>query len=70
VSEVVNVVVNGEERTLASGVTVAALAAELGVGPSGVAVAVNDEVLPRSTWADVRLDEGDRVEVLGAMQGG
>ncbi|CAN5719486.1 sulfur carrier protein ThiS [soil metagenome] len=69
-SEVVNVVVNGEERTLASGVTVAVLAAELGVGPTGVAVAVNDEVLPRSTWADVRLDEGDRVEVLGAMQGG
>ena len=36
----------------------------------GVAVAVNGEVVPRSTWASKRLGEGDSVEVLTAAQGG
>ena len=36
----------------------------------GVAVAVNGEVVPRSTWAAVPLAEGDAVEVLTAAQGG
>jgi sulfur carrier protein len=36
----------------------------------GIAVAVNDAVVPRSTWADVLVGRGDRVEVVGAVQGG
>ncbi|MER3396498.1 MAG: thiamine biosynthesis protein ThiS [Acidimicrobiia bacterium] len=38
--------------------------------PPGVAVAVNSEVVPRSKWADVALRAGDRIEILGASQGG
>jgi sulfur carrier protein len=33
-------------------------------------VAVNGEVVPRSTWATASLRDGDRVEVLTAAQGG
>ncbi len=69
-SSMVHVVVNGEERTLAGGCCVAELAAELGAGPRGVAVAVNGELVGRSAWAGHLLQEGDQVEVLGAMQGG
>lgn len=65
-----NVVVNGESRAVAVTATVADLAADLGTGPGGVAVAVNDEVVARSAWATTALRDGDRVEVLGAMQGG
>lgn len=36
----------------------------------GIAVAVNSELVPRSTWRSVRLREGDRVEIVGASQGG
>ncbi|WP_250028610.1 sulfur carrier protein ThiS [Paractinoplanes maris] len=36
----------------------------------GVAVAVNGEVVPRSTWDGRALTEGDSVEVLTAAQGG
>lgn len=36
----------------------------------GVAVAVNGEVVPRSTWAATPLADGDAVEVLSAAQGG
>lgn len=64
------VTVNGEDREVADGCTVAGLAAELGAAPKGVAVAVDGEVVARGAWAGHRLHEGDRVEVLGAMQGG
>lgn len=63
-------VVNGRARDAGDSWTVADLAADMGAAPSGVAVAVNGEVVARSVWAEHRLDEGDRVEVLGAMQGG
>lgn len=38
--------------------------------PPGVAVAVNGEVVRRAAWPDVRLAEGDEVEIVKATQGG
>lgn len=64
------VTLNGERRALAPGTTVSRLLEELGRGPGGVAVAVNEEVVPRSSWRDCELCAGDRVEVLHAAQGG
>lgn len=64
------VTVNGEHRELADGTTVATLVAGLAAGGRGVAVAVNSEVVSRSRWDATRLQSGDRVEVLGAAQGG
>jgi sulfur carrier protein len=45
---------------------------ELGHGSEseGKAVAVNDEVVPSSEWSDRVLNEGDRMEVIQAVQGG
>lgn len=62
--------VNGVARQVADGTTVAAIVADLGGGHSGVAVAVNDAVVPRATWTTTELGDGDRVEVLTAVQGG
>jgi sulfur carrier protein len=77
----VRVSINGEARELTAGTTVAELVAELapqsdhGTAPPratarGIAVAVNDEVVPRTAWPDTVLAEADRVEVLTAVQGG
>ena len=38
--------------------------------PPGVAVAVNGEVVRRANWPDVRLADGDEVEIVKATQGG
>ncbi|MFE6131655.1 sulfur carrier protein ThiS [Streptomyces sp. NPDC056437] len=65
-----NVSVNGETRMLATGTTLDALVTELTAARSGVAAAVNEAVVPRSAWAGTVLDDGDRVEVLTAVQGG
>jgi sulfur carrier protein len=62
--------VNGEPSALAPGTSVARLVGEVAPSPKGIAVAVNGDVVPRSAWDDVTLADGDRVEVLGAAQGG
>ncbi len=64
------VTVNGASRTLAPGTTVAALVEEWGGGGKGHAVALNEEIVPRSRWGSTEIREGDRVEVLTAAQGG
>lgn len=63
---------NGEERELPTGATVAAAAALLDVNEDsrGVAVAVDGEVVPRGAWAGTVLSDGARVEVVTAIQGG
>ena len=67
------IVVNGDDREVPDRLTVAELVRELGAGGAdgrGVAVAVEAQVVPRSEWDGVELSEGQRVEVLGAIQGG
>lgn len=67
------VIVNGEAAELDDDITVAqVLQMRLGPGraASGVAVALNGEVVGRAEWSTRRLHPGDRVEVLAARGGG
>ncbi|MDX3852889.1 sulfur carrier protein ThiS [Streptomyces sp. AK02-01A] len=68
--DIVNVSVNGEPRELAAATTLDILVAALTPAPSGVAAAVNETVVPRTRWSGTLLGDGDRVEVLTAVQGG
>jgi len=63
---------NGEQRALPEGATVA-VAVEASGAPAtraGMAVAVDGEVVPRSEWEATPLRDGQKVEVLAAIQGG
>ncbi|MEU4801020.1 sulfur carrier protein ThiS [Actinosynnema sp. NPDC023587] len=62
--------VNGEERELADGATVATVLDLLGAPASGVAVALDGEVVPRAAWPSTTVPAGSAVEVLTAVQGG
>ncbi|MBQ0914300.1 MULTISPECIES: sulfur carrier protein ThiS [Streptomyces] len=62
--------VNGEPREVAAGTALDALVGTLTSAPSGVAAALNETVVPRARWAATPLADGDRVEVLTAVQGG
>ncbi|MBI0294270.1 sulfur carrier protein ThiS [Streptomyces sp. PRKS01-29] len=62
--------VNGEPREVPEGTTLDRLVATLTQAPSGVAAAVNETVVPRAQWPATPLGDGDRVEVLTAVQGG
>ena len=62
--------VNGAPTEVDQEVTVAALVATLTDQRRRVAVAVNGEVVPRSSWDTTPLRDGDSVEVLAAVAGG
>ncbi|MFH8975711.1 sulfur carrier protein ThiS [Streptomyces sp. NPDC017890] len=65
-----NISVNGEPREVAPGTALDALVGALTAAPSGVAAALNETVVPRARWSVTALADGDRVEVLTAVQGG
>jgi sulfur carrier protein len=66
----VQVKLNGEPRDLPEGSTVAQAVAALTAAATGVAAAVNGDVVPRGSWAATLLRDGDQVEVVTAVQGG
>jgi sulfur carrier protein len=66
------VVLNGDRQELPTGATVADAVRQTGAPGDGrgVAVALDGEVVPRGSWTTHELTEGERVEVLHAVQGG
>jgi sulfur carrier protein len=64
------IMINGKPAELPQGATVAQAVRALTEQTTGVAVAVNDEVVSRGAWETTPLAECDRVEVLTAVQGG
>jgi thiazole synthase len=64
------ITVNGDDRTAAPGTTVAALLTTLGMDGARVAVERNQDVIPRRTWHEVTLDDGDQVEIVAFVGGG
>jgi sulfur carrier protein len=65
-----NISVNGEPRHVRPGTALDTVVKSLTTSPSGVAAALNETVVPRTQWPATPLSEGDRVEVLTAVQGG
>jgi sulfur carrier protein len=70
VSRVLEVLVNGAAEQVESGTTVADVVNRWARSPVGVAVAVNEAVVTRTEWPCTALAQGDRIEILTAVQGG
>jgi len=66
----IDVVINGQARSVGKGTTVAALLTLLGLADKRVAVERNREVVPRAAHAATVLDEGDTLEVVTFVGGG
>ena len=62
--------VNGEERRIGGGVSVAGMLRELGLDPLRVAVERNLEIVPRSTLDAVAVEDGDAFEIVHFVGGG
>lgn len=65
-----NILLNGEPRTLAAPGSVLQLLQAEGLENRRVAVEVNGEIVPRSRHAEWTLMAGDRVEIVHALGGG
>lgn len=66
----VTITVNGEHKRVAAGLSLADLASQLGLVPEKVAVERNLEVVPRSTLAQVQVEDGDEIEIVHFVGGG
>ena len=66
----IEVSVNSESRQVDNRRNLAELLGDWGFDCQRVAVAVNEDFVPRSTYANVSLQAGDRVDVVAPVQGG
>lgn len=64
--------VNGEIKSLDSVASLAGLLEKLDIdlASAGIAVAVNETVVPKSLWPERMLNDGDKIEIIQAVQGG
>ena len=66
----ITVRVNGDERRVGCGVTVAEMLGQLGIDPLRVAVERNLEIVPRGTLGKVCVEDGDDYEIVHFVGGG
>lgn len=69
-SKMIAITVNGEAREVAAGETLTALLRAIGLDTRKVAVERNAEIVPRSTYPEVALAAGDRLEIVHFIGGG
>jgi sulfur carrier protein len=64
--------VNGEKTEFDDGASLAKLIEHLEINNAGqgIAVAVNNAVVPREKWNETTIRSGDSVEIIRAVQGG
>ena len=65
-----NLVINGEDRTIAGPLTLSQLVEQLGMKSDRVAVELNLGIVPREQWLATQLADGDRLEIVHFVGGG
>ncbi|MFN3214589.1 MAG: sulfur carrier protein ThiS [Henriciella sp.] len=64
------IILNGERRDVADGMSIEALVLTLADDPRGVAIERNLEIVPKAEHATTLLQDGDRLEVVQFVGGG
>lgn len=65
-----NIILNGSSRELPDNVSASELLLTLGLAGKRLALEVNQEIVPRSTFDSHIIQPGDRVEIVHAIGGG
>lgn len=65
-----DIIVNGQNQTVPEGFTAAQLVEHMGLTGRRIAMEVNLEIVPRSTYPQHALSPGDRIEIVHAVGGG
>jgi sulfur carrier protein len=66
----VDIVINGQPHQVAAEVSLAGAVSLVTTAATGVAAAVNGDVVRRAAWESTTLAAGDQIEVVTAVQGG
>jgi sulfur carrier protein len=69
--QLIQITINGNARSFeVETMTVGALVEKLGLTGKRLAIERNGEIVPKSTFAEVALQNGDKLEIVGAVGGG
>lgn len=63
-------IINGNDQNFDSGLSLAVLLEKLGMKQDRVAVELNREIVRRESWAETKLSEGDKLEIVHFVGGG
>lgn len=66
----ITILLNGEQKKLNTGLNLDRLLHELNMVSSGIAIAINGEIIPRSLFKEKSIGEGDQVEIIHPVGGG
>jgi sulfur carrier protein len=66
----INIIVNGDSQQLDSEMSVAELLDRLAMHGKRIAVELNQEIVPKSTFSQTYLKQGDKLEIVHAIGGG
>lgn len=64
------IIINGQNQTVESDITIAALLQQAGLAGKRLAVEVNENIVPKSQHAETVVTEGDKIEIIHAIGGG
>lgn len=64
------IIINGTQRDIPDRFSAAELVASMGLAGKRIALEVNEEIVPRSTYLDYFLSANDKVEIVNAIGGG
>lgn len=67
---IMKIYINREPAEVGESQTLSEILESRGIGPAGVAVAINNRVVPRAAWLSTHLAEGDTLTVIKAVCGG
>lgn len=63
--------INGVNKTVEVGISLERIVlSEIGGNIKGVAVALNDTVIPKANWSSMTLNQNDQITIIKATQGG
>jgi len=62
--------INGQEQKFSTPLSLASLVEQLGMKQDRVAVELNHEIIRRELWAETRLSDGDKLEIVHFVGGG
>jgi sulfur carrier protein len=67
-----NIKLNGEDKTIETESSLSEFVQTMlnGKEPNGIAVALNEMVVPKSKWESTTIKENDSIEIITAVQGG
>ncbi len=64
------VFVNHHEKEIVQSSNITELIEELALSSKGIAIAINNQVVPKSTWENTAIEAGMHITIIKATQGG